>query len=219
MKALNQNHNSPDRNPCCASARPRLSCCRARGVGLLRTPAPVATTQATLDTMAMAADLPRLPPRPMRRPTSPIVSMPATSCASWFTARQASQYLCGRCRRLHHHAADRRGPCRGPPGPARRRRHRPPQARLSARASCCCRGRDYRPFFILGEVTAPGQYPYVPNLTVESAVAIAGGFTPRAQRSGIRLTRTGEAGVMQAVVPPGTLLRPGDTIVVGERWF
>ncbi len=36
----------------------------------------------------------------------------------------------------------------------------------------------YRPFFILGEVTAPGQYPYVPNMTIESAVAIAGGFTP-----------------------------------------
>jgi polysaccharide biosynthesis/export protein len=33
-----------------------------------------------------------------------------------------------------------------------------------------------RPFFILGEVAAPGQYPYVPNMTVESAVAIAGGF-------------------------------------------
>ena len=40
----------------------------------------------------------------------------------------------------------------------------------------------YRPFFILGEVIAPGQYPYVPNMTVETAVAIAGGFTPRAYR-------------------------------------
>lgn len=77
----------------------------------------------------------------------------------------------------------------------------------------------YRPFFILGEVAAPGQYPYVPNMTVESAVAIAGGFTPRAQRSGIKLTRTGETGTVQVTVPPGTLLRPGDTVVVGERWF
>ncbi len=40
----------------------------------------------------------------------------------------------------------------------------------------------YRPFFILGEVAAPGQYPYVPNMSVESAVAIAGGFSPRAKR-------------------------------------
>src|SRR5207253_1914909 len=38
----------------------------------------------------------------------------------------------------------------------------------------------YRPFFILGEVTAPGQYPYVANMTAETAVAIAGGFSPRA---------------------------------------
>lgn len=77
----------------------------------------------------------------------------------------------------------------------------------------------YRPFFILGEVTAPGQYPYVPNMTVESAVAIAGGFTPRAQRSDVQLTRTGEAGTQRATVPPGTVLKPGDTVVVTERWF
>ncbi len=77
----------------------------------------------------------------------------------------------------------------------------------------------YRPFFILGEVAAPGQYPYVPNMTVESAVAIAGGFTPRALRSSIKLTRMGEGGTAQAVVPPGTLLKPGDTVVVAERWF
>ncbi|CAN5326695.1 polysaccharide biosynthesis/export family protein [soil metagenome] len=77
----------------------------------------------------------------------------------------------------------------------------------------------YRPFFILGEVAAPGQYPYVPNMTIESAVAIAGGFTPRAQRGSIKLTRMGETGTAQAVVPPGTLLKPGDTVVVAERWF
>ena len=77
----------------------------------------------------------------------------------------------------------------------------------------------YRPFFILGEVAAPGQYPYVPNLTVESAVAIAGGFTPRAQRNAVKLTRTAEGGTAQVNVPPGTMMRPGDTIVVSERWF
>jgi polysaccharide export outer membrane protein len=78
---------------------------------------------------------------------------------------------------------------------------------------------SYRPFFILGEVAAPGQYPYVPNTTVESAVAIAGGFTPRAQRNNMELTRTGEAGTQRAAVPPATFLKPGDTIVIGERWF
>jgi polysaccharide export outer membrane protein len=73
----------------------------------------------------------------------------------------------------------------------------------------------YRPFFILGEVAAPGQYPYVPNMSVESAVAIAGGFSPRAKRDSVTLTHN--AG--RAVVPLGTSIGPGDTILVGERWF
>ena len=47
----------------------------------------------------------------------------------------------------------------------------------------------YRPFFILGEVTTPGQYPYVPNMTVENAVAVAGGFAPRAKKQNVELTR------------------------------
>jgi len=77
----------------------------------------------------------------------------------------------------------------------------------------------YRPFFILGEVAAPGQYPYVPNMSVESAVAIAGGFSPRARRDSVTLTHTDHAGPSRAVVPLGTPLGPGDTVLVGERWF
>jgi polysaccharide biosynthesis/export protein len=78
---------------------------------------------------------------------------------------------------------------------------------------------SYRPFFILGEVAAPGQYPYVPNMTVESAVAIAGGFSPRAKRDRVTLTHTDGAGTSRFVVPLGTPLGPGDTVQVGERWF
>jgi polysaccharide export outer membrane protein len=78
---------------------------------------------------------------------------------------------------------------------------------------------SYRPFFILGEVAAPGQYPYVPNMSVESAVAIAGGFSPRARRDQVTLTHTDGAGVSRYVVPLGTALSPGDTVLVGERWF
>jgi polysaccharide biosynthesis/export protein len=78
---------------------------------------------------------------------------------------------------------------------------------------------SYRPFFILGEVAAPGQYPYVPNMSVESAVAIAGGFSPRARRDSVILTHTDSSGSMRVVVPLGTPLGPGDTIQVGERWF
>jgi polysaccharide export outer membrane protein len=77
----------------------------------------------------------------------------------------------------------------------------------------------YRPFFILGEVAAPGQYPYVPNMSAESAVAIAGGFSPRAKRDAVTLTRTDQRGSIRAVVPLGTPLSPGDTVLVGERWF
>jgi len=77
----------------------------------------------------------------------------------------------------------------------------------------------YRPFFILGEVAAPGQYPYVPNMSVESAVAIAGGFSPRAQRDQVTLTHSSDSGSSRVVVPLGTALSPGDTVLVGERWF
>ncbi|MBN9041514.1 MAG: polysaccharide biosynthesis protein [Rhizobiales bacterium 62-47] len=78
---------------------------------------------------------------------------------------------------------------------------------------------SYRPFFILGEVAAPGQYPYVPNMTAESAVAIAGGYSPRATRDRVTITHPTPAGNVRVVVPPGTPINPGDTIVVGERWF
>ncbi len=77
----------------------------------------------------------------------------------------------------------------------------------------------YRPFFILGEVAAPGQYPYVPNMSVESAVAIAGGFSPRARRDRVTLTHTDASGSMRTIVPLGTAISPGDTVLVGERWF
>ena len=77
----------------------------------------------------------------------------------------------------------------------------------------------YRPFFILGEVAAPGQYPYVPNMSVESAVAIAGGFSPRALRDRVTLTHTDGSGSRRVVVPLGTAISPGDTVLVGERWF
>jgi polysaccharide export outer membrane protein len=78
---------------------------------------------------------------------------------------------------------------------------------------------SYRPFFILGDVAAPGQYPYVPTMSVESAVAVAGGFSPRALRDRVTLTHNDGSGSSRIVVPLGTALSPGDTIVVGERWF
>jgi polysaccharide export outer membrane protein len=77
----------------------------------------------------------------------------------------------------------------------------------------------YRPFFILGEVTAPGQYPYIANMTAETAVAIAGGFAPRAVRQSVVLIRNLNGQQIRMTVPLGYQLRPGDTINVQERWF
>ena len=80
---------------------------------------------------------------------------------------------------------------------------------------------SYRPFFILGEVAFPGQYPYVPNMTVETAVAIAGGFTPRAYRWDVHIDRPAGAGGgrSRGSVPLLTRVRPGDTVIIKERWF
>jgi len=77
----------------------------------------------------------------------------------------------------------------------------------------------YRPFFILGEVTTPGQYPYVANMTAEAAVAIAGGFSPRASRRTVELTRATGGQQFRGEVPLNYPLKPGDTVVVKERWF
>ena len=77
----------------------------------------------------------------------------------------------------------------------------------------------YRPFFILGEVTAAGQYAYVNGMTVETAVAIAGGFTPRAFKTHAKVGRVVEGQMVHSVVPMSYPLRPGDTVTVEERWF
>ena|SRR5436190_5081892 len=77
----------------------------------------------------------------------------------------------------------------------------------------------YRPFFILGEVTAPGLYPYVPNITVETAIAIAGGFSPRAYRYDVTISRSSAGVTARQKVPLIAPVRPGDTVTVSERWF
>ena len=77
----------------------------------------------------------------------------------------------------------------------------------------------YRPFFVLGEVTFPGQYPYVPNMTVENAIAIAGGFTPRAAKDKVTITRKIQGVPTRSTLPLRSPIRPGDTVAVSERWF
>lgn len=77
----------------------------------------------------------------------------------------------------------------------------------------------YRPFFILGEVKRPGGYPYVNAMTVEAAVALAEGYTERAKKRMVRLTRRFNGVNSTVMVPTDYPVQPGDTIYVLERFF
>jgi polysaccharide export outer membrane protein len=77
----------------------------------------------------------------------------------------------------------------------------------------------YRPIFVLGEVSKPGQYPYQPNMTVITAAAVAGGFTYRAVKNRVAITRTDDGKAMTGQADPETRLQPGDVVNVFERSF
>jgi polysaccharide biosynthesis/export protein len=77
----------------------------------------------------------------------------------------------------------------------------------------------YRPVFIMGEVGAAGQYSYVPGMTVQKAIAAAGGFTPRANQASADITREINGEVMTGRVATTDPVLPGDTIYVRERLF
>lgn len=77
----------------------------------------------------------------------------------------------------------------------------------------------YRPVFIMGEVGAAGQYSYVPGMTVQKAVASAGGFTPRAQQRDVDITRQINGEVMTGRVSTSDPILPGDTLYIRERFF
>ena len=77
----------------------------------------------------------------------------------------------------------------------------------------------FRPFFVLGEVTAAGQYPYVNGMTAQKAVAIAGGFTPRGYQRAVDITRVINGAPVTGAVPLTYPIRPGDTVTVEERIF
>lgn len=75
---------------------------------------------------------------------------------------------------------------------------------------------NYRPFYIVGEVHKPGNYPFVNGITVINAVAIAGGFTYRANTDTFYIQRKGD---QRLVAQTATQIRPGDVIIVRERFF
>jgi polysaccharide biosynthesis/export protein len=76
-----------------------------------------------------------------------------------------------------------------------------------------------RPFFIHGEVKTAGQYPYVSGMTVETAVAIAGGLSDRGSTRKFRITRRTNGFVEQIIAPADYVVKPGDTVFVYERFF
>lgn len=77
----------------------------------------------------------------------------------------------------------------------------------------------YRPYFILGEISKPGQYAYMSELTVDQAVASAGGYTYRASKSKVFIRRNGVEFEVRLSKSKPVWILPGDTIRIGERYF
>lgn len=76
-----------------------------------------------------------------------------------------------------------------------------------------------RPFYVVGEIARPGNFPHVACLRVLQAIAIAGGFTRRASRAKITIRRFFSNFAEEEYVTEDTLVEPGDVIRVQERWF
>ncbi|ATE64602.1 polysaccharide biosynthesis/export family protein [Rhizorhabdus dicambivorans] len=80
---------------------------------------------------------------------------------------------------------------------------------------------QFRPFYILGEVAKPGRYPFEANMTLQSAVAIAGGYTVRANSRQLILHRDGDSTNRRVPIEARSqfVVRPGDIITVPKRYF
>lgn len=78
---------------------------------------------------------------------------------------------------------------------------------------------NYRPFYIIGEVNKPGEYPYVSGMNVINAVALAGGYTYRADDNEIYVRRKGSSTEVKEPADETTQIEPGDIIRVPERFF
>lgn len=76
-----------------------------------------------------------------------------------------------------------------------------------------------RPFYIMGDVTTGGSFAYQPGMTVQNAIAIAGGYGPRADHGLVLVTRRSAKGTATFKVPVTTQVYPGDIVFVRERWF
>src|SRR5476649_1340907 len=78
---------------------------------------------------------------------------------------------------------------------------------------------SFRPFYILGEVAKPGEYPYRSGLNIISATALAGGATYRASKSTVLIQRMGESGMKEYPMSSNVPVLPGDLVRIPERYF
>ena len=78
---------------------------------------------------------------------------------------------------------------------------------------------NFRPFYILGEVGQPGEYPYTNGLTVMNAIATAQGFTYRANKKVVLIKSADSDKEVRVELTPALKVQPGDTIQVLERFF
>lgn len=77
----------------------------------------------------------------------------------------------------------------------------------------------YRPIYVLGEVNKPGPYPYEPGMTVQQAAALAGGYTYRAFKPYVEVTRRENGHETEGKLDPLAPVEPNDTITILERYF
>ncbi|HXS08245.1 MAG TPA: polysaccharide biosynthesis/export family protein [Rhizomicrobium sp.] len=77
----------------------------------------------------------------------------------------------------------------------------------------------YRPFYIIGAVNRPGQYPYVDHMSALNAVALAGGFTDQAIQSTIYVRHEGSATEQSVETSQLTHIEPGDVVRVRTSPF
>ncbi|MDE3114584.1 MAG: polysaccharide export protein [Pseudomonadota bacterium] len=78
---------------------------------------------------------------------------------------------------------------------------------------------NYRPFYIIGEVNKPGEYPYASGMNVLTAVALAGGFTYRADDTDVDIRHKGSTKEISVPADQTSKIEPGDIITVSERFF
>ncbi len=78
---------------------------------------------------------------------------------------------------------------------------------------------EYRKFFVNGEVKNPGGFSFEPGLTMEKAIALAGGFTERASKKDILVARDVNGVIKEHKMTLGEKIIPGDVIKVKESFF